>query len=158
MLQEIADHDLISITIDVSKPKRQPVIRTFRHLGQYSKETFKLRLLHNIQDINRILNTDDVNTHVDIFTIHFIDCLNDCAPFVTKEIKRPFAPWMNHHIQEAMNQRDDTRKKLKCDRFNITLLEQYKRKKKHVGPLSAEAKAKYYHNELQESRSNLSKI
>ncbi len=39
VVQEIADHDFISITIDVRKPKRQPVIRTFRHLGHYSKAT-----------------------------------------------------------------------------------------------------------------------
>ncbi len=35
VLQDIADHVLISITVDVSKPKRQPIIRTFRHLGNY---------------------------------------------------------------------------------------------------------------------------
>ena len=157
VLQEIDDHDLISITVDVSKPKRHPVIRTFRHLGQYSKEAFCLRLLQNTQAFNRILNTEDVNTQVDIFTNNFIGCLNDCAPFVTKEIKRPFAPWMNDPIREAMNQRDDTRKKLKCDRHNITLLEQYKREKKRVNSLIAEGKVKYYHNELRESRRNMSK-
>ncbi len=156
VLQEIVDHDLISITIDVSKPKIQPVIRNFRHLAQYSNETC-LRLLQNIQDFNRILNIDDVNTQVDIFTNNFIDCLNDCAPFVTKEIKRPIAPWMNDHMQEAMNQRDNTRKNLKYDRLNLTLLEQYKRVKTRVTSLFAEVKAKHYHNELEESRSNMSK-
>ncbi|KAK4326723.1 hypothetical protein Pmani_002781 [Petrolisthes manimaculis] len=64
---------------------------------------------------------------------------------------------MNDHIREAMNLRDDIRKKLKRDRHNITLLEQYKREKKRVRSLIAEGKAKYYHNELWESRSNMSK-
>ncbi len=111
VLQEIADHDLISITVNVSKPKRLPIIRTFRHLGRYSKESFCFRLLQNMADFNTILNTDDVNMQVDIFTQNFIDCLHDCAPFVTKEIKRPFAPCLKHHIRDAMNQRDDTHKK-----------------------------------------------
>ncbi len=38
--QEVADHDLISITVDICKPKRLLVIRTFRHLGDYTKENF----------------------------------------------------------------------------------------------------------------------
>ena len=50
--QEIADHDLISITVDISKPKRQPVVRTFRHLGKYTKDAFCLRLLQSKQDFN----------------------------------------------------------------------------------------------------------
>ena len=66
--------------------------------------------------------------------------MNDCAPFVTKEIKKPFAPQMNDHIREAMNQRDDTHEKLKCDRHNITLLEQYKREKKRVSSPMQKAK------------------
>ena len=94
---EIADHDLISVAIDVSKPKRSPVIRTFRHLGDYSKKKFCVNLLEKTQDFNMILNTDDVNKQVDIFSANFIKCLNECAPLVTKEIKRPFAPWMNDY-------------------------------------------------------------
>ncbi len=43
--QETADHNLISIVVDVSKPKRQPIIRTFRHLGNYSSDAFCPSLL-----------------------------------------------------------------------------------------------------------------
>ncbi len=82
--------------------------------------------------------------------------MNDCASFVTKEIRRPFAPWMNDHIREAMIHRDDTRRKLKCDCLNTTLFEQYKREKKRTRTLIAEGKAKYYNNKFQESRGNLS--
>lgn len=116
-----------------------------------------MRLLRNTQDFNRTVNTDDVNTQVYIFTKYFINCLNDCAPFVTKEIRRPFAPWMNDHIREAMIHRDDTRRKLKCDRLNTTLFEQYKREKKHIRTLIAEGKARHYNNKFQESRGNTSK-
>ncbi len=56
-----------------------------------------------------------------------------------------------------MIHRDDTRRKLKCDRLNITLFEQYKREKKRVRTLIAEGKAKYYDNKFQESRGNMSK-
>ncbi len=78
--QEVADHDLISITVDICKPKRLPVIRTFPHLGHYTKENFCFRLLQKTHNCNMILNTDDVNTQVDILNANFIDRFNECAP------------------------------------------------------------------------------
>ena len=151
---EIADHDLISVAIDVSKPKRSPVIRTFRHLGDYNKEDFCFNLFERTQDFNMILNTDDVNKQVDIFSANFIKCLNECAPLVTKEIKRPFAPWMNDSIREAMNIRNTTRVKLKCDRHNTSLQEQYKQEKKHVKTLIDECRTRHYRNELNNNKGN----
>ncbi len=89
-----------------------------------------------------ILDTDDVNRQVDVFT-SFMKCLDACAPYVTKQIKRPFAPWMSGCLREAMNLRDDTKKKLKSDRYNIALQEQYKHEKKRVKTLIAECKVTY---------------
>ena len=60
-----------------------------------------------------ILDTDDVNRQVDIFASTFIECLDACAPYVTKEVKRPFAPWMNVDLKEAIKLRNDTQKKTK---------------------------------------------
>ncbi len=60
-LQVIADHDLISVTVHVTKPKHQPVKRTFRHLGGYGKLKLCSLRLENSQDMNKILITDDVN-------------------------------------------------------------------------------------------------
>ncbi len=156
--QEIADHDLISIVVDVSKPKRQPIIRTFRHLGNYSSDAFCSSLLQSIHCFNRILLTDDVNTQVDIFTTTFIDCLNECAPFVTKEVKRPFAQWMNDELRGAMRIRNNTRNQLKRDRNNIVLQDRYKQEKKSVKSLIEETKAQYYHNVFNENKGNTSKI
>ena len=34
---EVSDHDLISISVNIKKPKRPSVIRTFRHLGNYKR-------------------------------------------------------------------------------------------------------------------------
>ncbi len=133
--QEIAGHDLISIVIDGSKPKRLPIIRTFRHLGNYSNDAFCSRLLQKIHCFNRILLTDDVNTQVAIFTTTFTDCLDECAPFVTKEVKRPFAPWMNDELRGAMRIGNDIRNQLKRDRNNTVLQDRYKQEKKNVKSL-----------------------
>ncbi len=106
-----------------------------------------------------ILNTDDGNTQVDILNANFIDCFNECAPppLVTREIKRPSAPWMNNSIREAVNIRNTTRVKLKSDRHNADLQEQYKQEKKRVKTLTAECKARYYHNEFLNNKGNISK-
>ncbi len=32
----IADHDLITVTVNITKPKRKIVMKTYRHLGAYS--------------------------------------------------------------------------------------------------------------------------
>ncbi len=37
--QVIADHDLISIKVNISKPKRKHVIKTLRYLGNYSRDS-----------------------------------------------------------------------------------------------------------------------
>ncbi len=40
--QVIADHDLVSVVLNVRKPKKLPVIKTFRNLRNYDK-TFSVR-------------------------------------------------------------------------------------------------------------------
>lgn len=154
---EVGDHDLLSVTIDVSKPKRPAVVRTFRTLKNYSKDAFCFKILEYTQYFNAIMDTDDVNTQVDIFTKNFIRCLDDCAPFVTKSITRPFAPWMNDDIREAMSLRNNTRIYLKSDRHNVTLQEQYKQEKKHVKTLITSAKTEYHRQQLQDAKGNTCK-
>lgn len=154
---EIGDHDLISITVDITKPKRPSIVRSFRHLRNYSKDAFCFKLLQNTQFFNAIMDTDDVNTQVDIFTENFIKCLDDCAPFVTKSITRPSAPWMNNDIRAAMSLRNNTRKELKSDRHNVTLQEQYKQEKKRVKTLITEGRAEYHHKQLHDAKGNTSK-
>ncbi len=45
--QVIADHDLVFVVIDVRKPRKIPVIKTFHDVKQYDKDTFCLLLLVN---------------------------------------------------------------------------------------------------------------
>ena len=68
----IADHDLISIIIDFEKPKRQPLIRTFRSLKNYTQNDFCNKLLKETSILDYLLLTDNVDTQVDIFTKVFI--------------------------------------------------------------------------------------
>ncbi len=79
--------------------------------------------------MNNILFTDDVNEQVELFTEVFIECLEACAPIVTKEIKRPFASWINDDLRRAMKIRNNAQSNLKAERHNSRLQEAYKREK-----------------------------
>jgi len=105
----ISDHDLIFAQINVIKPKREPEVKTFRSLSTYSKEVFCRYLLSSVALLNDILNTDDVNEQVEILTNIFNDCLDTCAPIVTKVIRRPPAPWITDDIKAAITNRDRLR-------------------------------------------------
>ena len=79
-----------------------------------------------------ILYTDDVNRQVEIFNYNFIPCLDNSTPYVTKEIKRPFSPWMMDQLRGAIKLKNKTRNKLKSDRQKVALQDQYKREKRQV--------------------------
>ncbi len=78
----------------------------------------------------------------------FIECLDKCAPVVTKVVCRPYAPWMSDAICQAIEVRNRVRIKLKGDRYNLSLQDEYKRKKKLVTTLIRNAKSSYYNEEF----------
>ncbi len=106
--------------------------------------------------MNNILFTDDVNKQIELFTEVFIKCLDACAPIVTKEIKRPFAHWMNDDLRTAMKIRNNAQSNLKADRHNSRLQEAYKREKKRVRTLISKTKTDYYHAQIKNCRGNSS--
>ncbi len=67
----IADHDQITATINISKPKRLPVTRTSRHLGAYSKDSLCNALLTAEPALSSIPLIDDVDAQVDSLTSVF---------------------------------------------------------------------------------------
>ncbi len=52
--------------------------------------------------LDKILHTDAVNRQLCIFNETFIECLDLCAPIVTKEIKRPYAPWFADELRDTI--------------------------------------------------------
>ena len=57
----VADHGAIVVTMNISKPKRLPVVNTFRSHQNYSREILCNKLLNEIEELNEISNTDNVN-------------------------------------------------------------------------------------------------
>ncbi len=88
----------------------------------------------------QIFHTDNVDTQVNIFNDTFNQCLNTCAPLVTKVVRRPFAPWINNNVKEAMSHRNEIQRKLKQDRLNRTLQEEYRNLKLNVKKYDSNSK------------------
>lgn len=150
----IADHDIITATVNISKPKRPPLIKTFRHLGAYSKDTLCDALLTATPALNVIPSTDDVDVQTNTLTSILTDCLDQCAPLVTTVIKKPFAPWISDEIRSAMATRDTLQARLKLDRHNTVLQEQYKHERNRVKSLLRTSEQAYYRDKICDCRGN----
>ena len=149
----VSDHKLISLIVDVSKPKREKEIKTFRSLKDYSKEIFCNKLLDKKVNLDGIVRTDDVNVQADIFTSNFISSLDSCAPIVTREITRPPAPWMTEEIRCEMRYRNRLKERLHLE-FNEITDALYKLSKKRVKSMIRIAKANFHRSKFMNGRNN----
>ncbi len=64
----IADHGLISATIDISKPKRAATMKTLRHMGAYSSDALCNAVSSQVSELDNINRTDDVDSQITIPT------------------------------------------------------------------------------------------
>lgn len=153
----LSDHELISVDIDVRKPKKKLNVKTFRSLKNYSQENFCNSLLNCTVTLNKIFETDDVNKQVRILTSTFVECLNSCAPIVTQTITRPPAPWMTEEIRKEMGKRNRLKQQL-VNNHNEATYDIYKTSKKHVKILIKSAKVNHYRDKFDECKVNKNNI
>ena len=109
----VADHELITLTINVRREKSQPVCKTFRSLKNYSCERFCDNILCKTPELNKILGSDDVDYQVEIVTKTLNDSIDSIAPEVTVVLTRPPAPWLGQDIKLAIAERDNLHRQLK---------------------------------------------
>ena len=151
----ISDHERISVKVNIIKPRRNRIVKTFRHLGNYSVDNFCSLLINKSEQFDNILRTDDVETQVKIFNETFTECLDNVAPYITKEIRRPFAPWFNDHVHQTIINKNNVRTYLKKDRHNVQLQNEFKDQKKLVKSCITTAKKEYYLKQFNENRGNI---
>ena len=140
----VADHEMISVTINIRKSKPAPQIITYRSSKNYCQNDFCNLLLGHSYILNDILCTDNVNFQVKTFTEVFIKCLDICAPIVTVEITRPPAPWIDDTLRKAITEKNKLQAKLKTDRCNPDLSFQFKQSKSSTNSLLNTAKKSYF--------------
>ena len=146
---------MVTATINVRKEKRAPCTKTFRSLENYSQNIFCQLLLDQSILLKDILNTDNVNDQVQIFNYVFIYCLDTCAPFVTKTINRPPAPWIDMEIKNAMKFRDCLQIEFKSDKNNRIKEVEYRNEKKRVSEMLTESKNNYFREEFKKNKGNI---
>ncbi len=78
----IADHDLITATINISKPKRAVTTKTFRHMGAYSKDAFCNAISSYSSELSNIYLTDDIDTQVNILCRQYLLAVLMNAPLL----------------------------------------------------------------------------
>ena len=151
----IADHEAISVKLNIKKPRRPPTIKTYHCLKNYSREIICNLLMNETSILNEILNTDDVSKQVHIFDNVMLKCINICAPLVTQEITRPPAPWITQDIKVSMRKRDELQMHTKKDRYNTILRESYKEQKKKVSSLLNESRKDYFREEFRKNKNDI---
>ena len=151
----VGDHELVTTTVNVRKERSPPPVRTFRSLKNYSLNHFCNLLLNEVDILNGILRTDNVNDQVSIFTRTFIKCLDSCAPFVTKEIKRPYAPWIDEQIKDAIKNKNKLQNEFKLNRQDPIAESNYRREKKRVKNMIANSKRKYFKEQFSKCKGNI---
>lgn len=152
----VADHEAITVSLNLRKPKRLPILKTFRCLKNYSQEKICNSLMNEVCTLNGILNTDNVHKQAEILTSVLNKCVDSCAPLVTREIFRPPAPWISDDIKENMKERDYLQMEIKKDRNNIILREKHKEQKKKVKSLMDTGRKQHNKEELKKNKNNFS--
>ena len=151
----VGDHEIITATINIRKEKRSPTIKTFRSLESYSQNYLCELLLNEVNLLNAILITDCSNEQVLIFTNAFAKCIDICAPFVTKEIKRPPAPWIDSPMKEAMKVRDNLHRTFKLNRLDPIAENKYKCEKRTVKLMLSDKRKSYFKEEFSKCRGDI---
>ncbi|XP_068205877.1 uncharacterized protein [Palaemon carinicauda] len=100
----IADHEAISILVNMKKPKHSPIYKTFCCL----RTTYCNLLLNEVNTLNTILHADDVSIQVNTLTNVMNLCIDTYAPIVTRQLLRPPAPWISEQIRSVIKERDQT--------------------------------------------------
>ncbi len=154
----IADHDLIFVTINLHKPKREPLVVTKRQLCNYSPALFCNTLNNETGSLKPIFDADDIEIQTKILTNTFISCLDICAPMVSTKLRRPHAPWLTDEILQLMNERNTKQRNVKQDRLNSNLQQEYKVLKKQVKTMMSAAKKDYYNKEFHSSKDNTAAV
>ena len=152
----IADHELITLQINIAKPKRVLNTKTFRSLSDYSPDNLCGILMQKAPIFNHIMQTDNVDIQLDIFTKNFNTSLDECAPYITKEITRPPAPWISNELKSAIKLRDQLQNQSKADRGNELLQCQYKIEKKNVRAMIQGKKNEHFKKEFDSCQGNIS--
>ncbi len=95
----ISDHSLIYIQRKISIPRKQSKITVTRQYQNYQIAAFK-------NDLSKILatliDTDDPNIMWEDWRAKFLAVADMHAPYVTREVRNDYVPWITAEIKRSM--------------------------------------------------------
>lgn len=150
----IADHEMITVVVNISKPKPEPQTITYRSRKNYNQNIFCDLLLEHSHILNNILHTDNINSQVAILTETFNKCLDQSAPTVTVKVNRPFAPWIDGNLRTLIAEKNKLQSELKVNRYNSELANSFKQAKKNTESLLNNAKKNHFKNKFASCKGN----
>jgi len=136
----ISKHDVIFCVLRLVSPRNAPKFISYRDF----KNIDFVKLTNDARDVDwlPVLQTDDVNTALQIFNQHIIDLFNQHAPVITKRVTRQPAPWISNEIRRLMADRDSAYRKFKSTNTEADR-ESYKNLRNRVKQCLRNAKTKY---------------
>lgn len=100
----ISDHSLVYFSYAIKKPKYKPKMVTRRDLSKFEEETFTRDI--STVDWRELYSTENPSEKAEHFESTFSTILDKHAPFKTRRVTRPPAPWLTDEIKEKMQLRD----------------------------------------------------
>ena len=100
---DISDHDLPYIILNIRKQRFEPRFKYIRNEKELNMDTY-------LQDISQtpfslVYSMDDPNDKLSIFNELVLNCVNNHAPLIRTRFTRPPAPWMR--ITEVIMKRNE---------------------------------------------------
>ena len=74
--------------------------------------------------------------------------MDECAPFITAEITRPPAPWIDENLEKIIHEKNLLKERLNQDRSNQLLNDVFKNTKKQVEHCLRTAKKQHFKTEF----------
>lgn len=107
----ISDHSAVFCELNMSIPRPQPLIVTYRNFKNLNKHDFD-QDLQNIPWEN-VLYLNNIDDKIKLINTYILELFDKHAPYITSRISKPYAPWLTHNLKQMMKQRDKALSKYK---------------------------------------------
>ena len=114
----ITDHSVVSVHLNLSKPKQETVIKKCRRLRDLDLD----KVAEDIErsSLSKICSDNDINDMCEAYTSNLKDILDKHAPLIERKINtRPKTPWYNEDIKAAKRLKRQHEKKWRKTRLQI---------------------------------------
>lgn len=151
----LSDHSLVYCVVKSGIPKTPPRAIEYRSYKSFDAKAF----IHDLNNVpwHFVQSENAINDAVQTWNLLFSEIADVHAPIKKHRVKGVPVPWMNNKINEAMRDRDHHhRKAMKSNSSHHWNM--YKKFKNFVNKEVKSSKSRYYHELIEQSKGDSSKI